>query len=396
MVDDTPAPGEGGDNAARVKKSSTRRHIAVDHRLLTDDRGVEHVRVRALEMGDADERTRYALQLAEQTGAAQGPSMARVLIVAYLMALLLVVALLFTGLIAVPYLFVGIIAATFLTAFAFAFRSQRRKWRRGAALYADVMLANGLCPACAYRVNGLPTQRDGVVLCAECGAAWRHGRIGEPAGAPVWKDQDALRIERFVGKSMFWSGRRIRDALGHERILLDADFPKAIRLAEGPEHRERLREARRVLSRSAWLRRLIAGLFSAWILYFMFRAQISTFPSLGGPLTPGGVARMIFGVFVLGWVVVLAFYFLNPRGHSANKPRAIREMLRRRLCPSCGGEMSAAEPDDQNRVECPRCRAPWRIPLGFDWATPDRRSSTQDPGAHRTPASASDDSDRSS
>ncbi len=30
-----------------------------------------------------------------------------------------------------------------------------------------------LCPACAYPIGGLSPQGDGLVVCPECGAAWR-------------------------------------------------------------------------------------------------------------------------------------------------------------------------------------------------------------------------------
>lgn len=31
----------------------------------------------------------------------------------------------------------------------------------------------GLCPSCAYRIDGLGPEPDGCIVCPECGAAWK-------------------------------------------------------------------------------------------------------------------------------------------------------------------------------------------------------------------------------
>ncbi len=36
-------------------------------------------------------------------------------------------------------------------------------------------IAARLCGACVYPIGGLPPQDDGLVVCPECGAAWRLG-----------------------------------------------------------------------------------------------------------------------------------------------------------------------------------------------------------------------------
>lgn len=43
-------------------------------------------------------------------------------------------------------------------------------------------LAIGRCAQCAYRLTDLKPELDGCVVCPECGAAWKAGGIGKPAG----------------------------------------------------------------------------------------------------------------------------------------------------------------------------------------------------------------------
>lgn len=41
-------------------------------------------------------------------------------------------------------------------------------------------LRRGLCPACVYGLQGVPTRADGLTICPECSAAWR---IDAPAAS---------------------------------------------------------------------------------------------------------------------------------------------------------------------------------------------------------------------
>lgn len=38
---------------------------------------------------------------------------------------------------------------------------------------ADELIARGTCACCEYEIAGLPIERDGCVVCPECGAAWK-------------------------------------------------------------------------------------------------------------------------------------------------------------------------------------------------------------------------------
>ena len=37
----------------------------------------------------------------------------------------------------------------------------------------DAMTYAGLCPSCAYRIDGIGPEPDGCTVCPECGGAWR-------------------------------------------------------------------------------------------------------------------------------------------------------------------------------------------------------------------------------
>ncbi|MFG0241798.1 MAG: hypothetical protein ACF8R9_03320 [Phycisphaerales bacterium JB054] len=54
--------------------------------------------------------------------------------------------------------------------------ARRRRLRRAARDVADILLHNGLCAACAYSLRGHYGE-GGVVVCPECGAAWREERV---------------------------------------------------------------------------------------------------------------------------------------------------------------------------------------------------------------------------
>ncbi len=46
------------------------------------------------------------------------------------------------------------------------------------------MLRAQRCPSCDYDLRGSPAQPDGCILCPECGAAWRHARLGRADDPP--------------------------------------------------------------------------------------------------------------------------------------------------------------------------------------------------------------------
>lgn len=51
---------------------------------------------------------------------------------------------------------------------------RRSKFHKISAIH----LEQGQCAACAYRLDELSPEADNCVVCPECGAAWKHDRIG--------------------------------------------------------------------------------------------------------------------------------------------------------------------------------------------------------------------------
>jgi len=48
---------------------------------------------------------------------------------------------------------------------------------------SSIHLEKGRCAACTYRLEELPPESDGCVVCPECNAAWKHDRIGPDSKA---------------------------------------------------------------------------------------------------------------------------------------------------------------------------------------------------------------------
>lgn len=73
----------------------------------------------------------------------------------------LLASLIFTGPAVAAMLGAGVIAPIVI--------ARRRRLSRT----REIMLKNGHCPQCAYRLAGLPAGADSLITCPECGAAWR-------------------------------------------------------------------------------------------------------------------------------------------------------------------------------------------------------------------------------
>jgi hypothetical protein len=63
-------------------------------------------------------------------------------------------------------LYVGSALMLFVLGALYAARFQEAQRR--------ALIRRGYCPACCYRIGGVPAQPDGCVVCPECGAAWRR------------------------------------------------------------------------------------------------------------------------------------------------------------------------------------------------------------------------------
>ena len=132
MVDGQGDYSEARREPVSDKAFSGLKGIALGTRILEDDRGIDHPFEKRRETGELDEHARYALDLAEKTVVAQGTSMARVTVGAYLAMLVVLVVFVMTGLLWVPYLFWSIIVVTVIGVIAVGVRVYRRRWARGA------------------------------------------------------------------------------------------------------------------------------------------------------------------------------------------------------------------------------------------------------------------------
>jgi hypothetical protein len=53
-------------------------------------------------------------------------------------------------------------------------------WTGSAKQIAMTAVRRGLCGSCGYSLEALAPEPDGCLLCPECGAAWRQGRVTRP------------------------------------------------------------------------------------------------------------------------------------------------------------------------------------------------------------------------
>lgn len=61
----------------------------------------------------------------------------------------------------------------------------RSQWRASVAAALHV----GACPSCNYALRGLPSDRDGCVMCPECGASWILPRDVQTPDSPLPKTE---------------------------------------------------------------------------------------------------------------------------------------------------------------------------------------------------------------
>ena len=77
----------------------------------------------------------------------------------------------YTGHLIIPFFFCIVVSS--LAWFFSLSWIRTRKSKQIAQLHLD----HGLCPSCAYALDGLDPQQDGCVVCPECNAAWNAIRV---------------------------------------------------------------------------------------------------------------------------------------------------------------------------------------------------------------------------
>ena len=334
-----------------------------------DDRGVEREVLHRGSLEDVDEQTRHAMALASQSETARkraidaprplkiGVSIVAIVVLCWVLATC-------AGWVPLTK-YMKVVCAAFLISLTVMVLMMQR-WQRDDQKYADILLSNGICPVCAYRLGGLLTAEDDTVECTECGAAWENSKVGELPDATKRTSSERRIIEWFFATPIPWSIRAIEDDTESKRFLLDGRFDRAIRTASSEEHRETLKSVRSKLRRSARFRRGVTYVVvpaSALSVSGFYVAIIGFLPPLSW--TTAGVFQILmslFVIFICATTLICAFWAINPFGHSANKWEAIYQMRHSRLCPACGEDLKDTTPDDEGLTRCPRCVARWRIP----------------------------------
>lgn len=212
------------------------------------------------------------------------------------------------------------------------------------------IVAHGLCARCAYSLQGLEPDEGGVVLCPECGAAWRLERVTRPHWGPT-----LLPIVPQPGLALRLRLRRppvVVDDRGMLCRRLDGGLAAISRSRRAELGAEFCRELRTAIRRP-----------SRWVRVSMVVAVVAGFVGLAAvwPGDPRMDSRELAGVWTL-WVlgvcfllVVLSMTFSNELG--VRRRRVVIECVGRGLCASCGGPLAEAA-DDGIRV-CRHCGASW-------------------------------------
>lgn len=243
--------------------------------------------------------------------------------------------------------------------FSGAFWAMRRFEKSLAADAARLMLIDALCPSCAYGLHGLPEDPDGCLVCPECGAAWRRGRMTRTLAYTESKPAGPVRVfaRGYWRAGIFVGEIRVNDDGGVERPLIHRRLWHVERPVSA-ERAERLEDASRAISRQGRFGRFIAASLYAiegvGLAFLAWHIGVRT-------LASGALAVLMATISVI--CVYCAVGVL--RGSLGVKAAHIRrEMLFRRLCPSCAADLprpeEAGAEHSEGLVACSQCGAHWK------------------------------------
>lgn len=344
--------------------------------MLADDRGVEHeVRAERLaESGAArDPRTRFVMEQAlEVLTPGRAPESQRAMklfqlsIVVMVLLALGVITLGATRVIRPPVAPMLIVFVVLVAVWSLVFQLVvlRRSMRRAVPRLAPLLCRHGLCAVCAYDLSATPPERDGCIVCPECGGAWKGDRIVSAAAVrestgPVTLRESASRIGR---KWVGWMRRQlVIDDRGNGRRLLVRHPRERLRDAgDGgdPELRSRLEAAHRLVRRSGARRRVLISLALVGFAGMEVWIMVGLLGPMGAAAAPW--RRVLSPAVMSVWFVALAA--VNLRGNLGTSViRCRRTMLEARLCPSCSDDLARAGVDGDGVTTCPTCGAGWRV-----------------------------------
>ncbi len=357
------------------KRAAKPRRKAPRYMAVTDDAGVEH-RVEYREVFEtADTHARFVYSLASRVIRPQVSWVAGVVPGLSIVALMVVASALPAGSILSQFLSsqygLAVILGVFFAVYVLVLRINiRRRLRHGGHEFTQVFLCNGLCPVCLYPVGGMPSSDDDLVRCSECGSAWAGTRVGEKSSQSDGNPPQREWSDYFGLKGSLWSQRSISDASGTAHVLLDGQFPTAIKLASSDELESRLIDARAMLRESVRFRRTIGAIMAGVGLLLSFTWFGVVMMRHWPPATASQIISFMTSLFILFFSIGLIPLIANLRGHSANKRLAIEVMLRRRLCPACGADLEGVPLQNDGTCVCPRCLAVWEMKFGLDHNEP--------------------------
>ncbi|GMV25985.1 MAG: hypothetical protein AMXMBFR58_20160 [Phycisphaerae bacterium] len=228
--------------------------------------------------------------------------------------------------------------------------------RRGTDQLVETILAEGRCPCCLYKLGAVRASDDGRVQCPECGAAWRHDRIGtlraraspDVATAPRRRPPNPWRLTVPV----------VADARGRYVRLVDVRrAPLVAKLGEA-EGSRLAAAARAVYMRKA----IVVSLLIVLVLVPGMTLAMITLPSR----LASGIAASLLRVGALGIAALYAWMMLGMSwkwltGRSQNMAaRVARAVVAEGCCAACAAPLSGVEPQDDGCVECPACAAAWK------------------------------------
>lgn len=208
-----------------------------------------------------------------------------------------------------------------------------------------LLLAEGHCPSCAYRLEPKRLEPDGHTICSECGAAWTLPPPRPPEETVAFIEPisaASLVIHHWFPFAAATADRTITDAKGH-RVTL---FPIL--------RRERWRGG---LSDARWrtISYISPRLMTPYILVGWCVIGI-TLKALVGPGAPyrGVVPEWLPGVTFTVLTVFAVYFVWGP-------PRDARRAcvtLQLGCCPSCSVSLNSAI-DPQGHHVCSACAASW-------------------------------------
>ncbi len=235
-------------------------------------------------------------------------------------------------------------------------------YRRGAAGNAAVTaVAEGICGACTYSLQGIEPAADGCVVCPECGAAWKRERIVRPH----WSAESAGVLASQTYRPPWWKAFFLAAPPSREQLAPD-DRGTFVRVLDAKLHL--LDPKRRKEIDPAKLRLLRRSLFATGLGLRIGLAVIPLLIAIGTFLTAAADFSQGEPDHIIGWVMlVLGFVFLLVTfaavvSRSFRGPRAVIPVFKHHdMCPCCAESLALAGRDSAGLLVCAECRAAWRI-----------------------------------